>query len=99
MSLASDSLRRVIAGLQRELAQTTTERNEALAWETATAAVLQVINSSPGELAPVFDAMLDKATTLCEAAFGILWTHDGENYHAAAFRNVPPAYAEFLRES
>src|SRR6059058_1817730 len=49
-------------------------------------------------LTPVFDAMLEKATSLCEAAFGILWTYDGERYHAAAFRNVPQAYAEFLRE-
>ena len=42
--------------------------------------------------------MLQKATDLCAAAFGILWTFDGEHYHANAFRNVPPAYAEFLRD-
>jgi GAF domain-containing protein len=81
----------IIAELRRE-------RDEALAREAALAEVLQVINSSPGDLAPVFDAMLEKATSLCEAAFGILWTYDGARYHATAFRNVPHAYAEFLRQ-
>ena len=58
--------------------------------------MLQVINSSPGNLAPVFDAMLDKALQLCGAAFGILWIFDGEFVHAAAIRGASPAYAEFL---
>src|SRR5262245_5039851 len=84
-------LRQVNAELQQRL-------DEALAREVATAEVLQVINSSPGDLMPVFDAMLDKAMRLCEAAFGILWSYDGERFHPMAFRNVPPAYAEFLRE-
>ena len=42
--------------------------------------------------------MLDKATRLSNAAFGILWTYDGERFQAVAFHNVPPAYVEFLRE-
>jgi GAF domain-containing protein len=46
----------------------------------------------------VFEVMLEKATTLCEAAFGILWTHDGTNFRAVAFRNVPQPYVDFLRE-
>ncbi len=75
--------------LRRELAEAREE-------QTATSEVLRVISSSPGELKPVFQAMLENATRICGAKFGILFRYEGGVFHPAAMANVPPAFADFL---
>jgi GAF domain-containing protein len=90
--------RRSIAELEAELERQTAERDEALARESAIAEVLHVINSSPGNLQPVFDAMLEKATRLCEGIQSVLWTIDGERVRVAATYQVPVEFVELLRQ-
>ena len=81
--------------LLNELRQRTTDLTESLEQQTATSEVLKVISSSPGELEPVFQAMLENATHLCEAKFGTLFLREGDVFRFAAEVDTPPELAEF----
>src|SRR5215469_8333405 len=80
-----------VAELRRRLDEALAERDEVQAQKDAIAEVLEVINGSSGELSPVFDAMLEKAVGLCDAAYGVLRTFDGEFFHLVAMRGEPDA--------
>jgi GAF domain-containing protein len=86
------------ARLLSELRQRTTDLGEALEQQTATADVLRIISLSPGNLEPVFQAMLEKAVSICDAKFGTLFHFDGSAFHLAARVNTPAALAEFQKE-
>ena len=84
--------------LLNELRQRTDDLTESLEQQTATCEVLKVISSSPGDLEPVFQAMLENAVRICEAKFGVLNLHDNGAFRMGAMHNVPSAFAEFLQE-
>jgi PAS domain S-box-containing protein len=91
-------LSQTVAALRRELDTRTAERDEALAREAAIAEVLQVINSSPGDAVPVFQAIVEKAHTLCSAVCGSLQLWDGEKFRGVAMRGFSEAMVEALRQ-
>jgi GAF domain-containing protein/anti-sigma regulatory factor (Ser/Thr protein kinase) len=83
--------------LLNELRQRTTDLTESLEQQTATSKVLSVISSSPGELEPVFQAMLENAVRICQARFGFMLRYDGEVYHTIAALCPVPEYTEQMR--
>ena len=85
--------------VEAQLALKTAELHDALAQQLATAEVLQVISGSSGDLALVFDTMLDKAMHLCGAQFGVLAAYDGKTFRTAAARGLPDKYAAHRRRS
>src|SRR5262245_34919759 len=89
-----DRVREPRADLEKELEARTREVSEAREQQAATAEVLRIISSSPGDLKPVFETILVEATRLCEAKFGTLYLRDGDRFHAASLHNAPPAFAE-----
>jgi two-component system, NtrC family, sensor kinase len=85
------------ARLLNELRQRTTDLTEALEQQTATSQVLQVVSSSQGDLEPVFRAMLENATRICDAKLGVLQLLEGDGFRAVALHNSPPAFADYVR--
>jgi two-component system, NtrC family, sensor kinase len=77
-----------------DLSQRSGELTESLEQQTATSEVLQVISSSPGDLQPVFESMLEKAVRICDANFGNIYRWNGKALHLVASHNTPPAFAE-----
>jgi signal transduction histidine kinase len=96
-AMAAGEASSTIANLQEQVSVLTRELAGALEQQTATAEVLQVISSSPGALEAVFQAMLQNATRICEANFGVLFRYEGDAFNPAALLGVPPAYEDFQR--
>ena len=82
------------ASHETEVARLTRELHESLAQQAAAAEVLSVISSSPGELGPVFNAMLKNACRICDANYGMLWLSEGDGFRSASLYNVPPALVD-----
>jgi GAF domain-containing protein len=75
------------------------ELRESLEQQTATADVLRIISASPGELEPVFQAILENGTRICAAKFGTLWLAGEDGLRAVAVYNPPPGFADIRRGS
>jgi signal transduction histidine kinase len=86
------------ADLENKVEQRTHELSESLAQQTATTEVLRVISSSPGDLAPVFNSILDNATRICEAKFGALFKYENGHIEPVATHDVPEELAKYLQQ-
>src|SRR5262245_43704461 len=84
--------------LFEEVQAKTGELTEALEQQTATSEVLKVISSSPGELEPVFQTIVENAVRVCDAQFGTLFRYDGKLLHRVAGVGTPPALVEFMEQ-
>jgi hypothetical protein len=85
------------AGLQEQLDRKTKELNESLEQQTDTSEVLRIISVSPGDLKAIFAVILENATRLCQANFGVLFLCEGDAYRAVAMHNAPSAFVEARR--
>src|ERR1700751_2782011 len=85
------------ADLENKVEQRTAELTESLAQQPATSEVLETISSSAGDLEPVFNKMLENATRICGAKFGIMWLMEGDATRCVALHNAPEAFAELRR--
>src|ERR1700751_5448491 len=85
------------ADLENKVEQRTAELTESLQQQTATSEVLETISSSAGDLEPVFNKMLENATRICGAKFGIMWLMEGDATRCVALHNAPEAFAELRR--
>src|SRR5262249_44049426 len=94
---SEEKLKAYACELEQKLEARTRELAEAREQQAATAEVLQVISSSPGELGPIFEAILANAVRICDASFGNLLLSEGSAFRVAAMHGAPLAWDELRR--